>query len=184
METARNTPFTGDFTEVKNYYSELRRLLYNKVMTRYPQFLATPISYKDCIEADSWSKQEPNRRNQWYWTTEHAEYQRFFKRFDLAFKQGGKLVSLSYGVPTAHKTGLKINIIESTPIKVDKLGIKGFETMSYAAQIYAAMLGANEIRIMTPTSSKARAHYCSFGYKYVSNAHKPSLPDYCVLELK
>lgn len=184
MTTAREMDFTGDFQEVTQFYSELRRLLYKRVNQKYGQFQATPITQQDCHTADSWANEEPGRRNDWYWRNEYTGYQKVFKRFDIAFKQGGKLVSLSYGVPTAHSTGLKINLIESTPFKEDKLGVKGFELVSYSAQVYAAMLGANEIRIMRPTSPLVRSYYCSMGYEYVSTAHKPSLPDYCVMKLR
>ena len=184
MKSARETVFSGKFSEVAQFYSELRRLLYQEVNQRYSQFIASPISHRDCVEADSWSKVEPQLRNDWHWVVEYPGYRKCFKRFDIAFKQGGKLTSLSYGVPTAHNTGLKIDLIESTPFTADKLGIKGFELISYAAQVYAAMLGADEIRVMKPTSAKARDHYVSFGYEYVRQEHKPSLPDYCVMKLR
>lgn len=115
---------------------------------------------------------------------EYPAYQKLFKRFDIAFKQNGKLVSLSYGVPTAHNTGLKINLIESTPYKDDKLGMKSFELIAYSAQVYAAILGADEISIMRPTSERTRSYYGSYGFEYVGNSHKPSLPDYCVMKLR
>lgn len=184
MTTARDTIFSGDFGEVAQFYSELRRRLYKRASQKFSSFIATPISYRDCIQADSWAQEEPKRRNDWHWTAEHSGYQKAFKRFDIAFKQGQKLVSLSYGMPTAHSSGLKINLIESTPFKDDKLGFKGFELISYAAQVYAAMLGADEIRIMRPTSVKTRSYYEAQGYHYVSQVHKPSLPDYCVLKLR
>jgi len=184
MESARNTKFSGDFSEVKQFYSELRGILYKKVAQKYSQFKATPISFNDCKVADSWQKVEPQKRSDWHWCDAYPLYNKLFKRFDIAFKQSGKLVSLSYGIPTAHKTGLKVELIESTPFKSDKLGIKGFEVISYAAQVYATLLGADEIRIMKPTSLENRAHYCSYGYEYVSNEHKPSRPDYCVIKLR
>lgn len=184
METARDTEFNGDFKKVKLFYRELRKELYKDVQQRYGQFNATSISYNDCIIADSWRRIEPKRRSDWQWVIEHQGYQKSFKRFDIAFKQSGKLVSLSYGEPTQHKASLKVDLIESTPFKEDKLGVKAFEAISYAAQVYAAMLGADEIRIMKPTSPESRSYYCSFGYEYVSNSHKPSLPDYCVMKLR
>lgn len=109
---------------------------------------------------------------------------RLFKRFDIAFKSSGKLAGLAYGVPTAHKTGLKIDLIEATPIRDDKHGRKVFELISYSAQVYAAMLGADEIRIMKPTTASTRAYYESWGYDYVDNSEKPSRPDYCVMRLR
>ena len=184
MPSARETVFSGEFAEVREFYSELRRILYQRSTKQFPPFSATPISYRDCATADAWSKTAPQGRNDWNWTVEYPAYQKIFKRFDIAFKQGGKLVSLSYGIPTAHKTGLKVNLIESTPIVEDKLGVKAFELITYSAQVYAAMLGADEIRIMRPTSEKTRSYYGSYGYEYVSNKNKPSLPDYCVMRLR
>ena len=184
MATARETLFDGDFEKVKAFYSGLRRELYKDVQQRYRQFTASKITYNDCETAVAWAQAQPKRRNDWFWQVEYRGYQRSFKRFDIAFKQNSKLVSLAYGEPTKHKTGLKIDLIESTPFKEDKLGIAAFEVISYAAQVYAAMLGADEIRVMKPTSVKARSHYCSFGYEYVSNSHKLSLPDYCVMKLR
>ena len=70
------------------------------------------------------------------------------------------------------------------PFEEDKLGAKGFELIDYAAQVYAAMLGEDEIRIMRPTSEKARPYYGSYGFDYVSNEKKLSLPDYCVMKLR
>ena len=184
MTSARETVFSGEFAEVKEFYTELRKMLYKRVTQRYPSFYATPISHSDCVLADSWAKEDPRGRNDWFWTVEYPSYQKLFKRFDIAFKQNNKLVSLSYGIPTAHKTGLKVNLIESTPFKADKLGERGFEQIAYAAQVYAAMLGADEIRIMKPTSERTRSYYCSYGFEYVSNKNKPSLPDYCIMKLR
>lgn len=121
MKSARDTVFSGEFAEVKEFYEELRKILYQRTSKRFPPFYATPISHRDCITADSWAKSDPRGRNDWFWVAEYPSYQKFFKRFDIAFKQGGKLVSLSYGVPTAHNTGLKVNLIESTPFEDDKL---------------------------------------------------------------
>ena len=184
MTSARDRTFSGDFAEVVQYYSELRQLLYKTVNQKYLQFRATPISYSDCLIADSWSNIQPQRRSDWHWKAEYHGYRRAFKRFDIAFKQNQKLVSLSYGIPTAHSTGLKVNLIEATPFTKDKLAVRGFELISYAAQAYAAMLGADEIRIMQPTSPRVCSYYCSMGYEYVSQEHKPSLPAYCVMRLR
>ena len=184
MTNMRDTVFSTDFAEVREFYAELRRAIYPRASQRFPSFYATPISHRDCVIPDSWSDVDPRGRKDWFWVAEYAGYQKIFKRFDIAFKQSNKLVSLAYGVPTAHRTGLKVNIIESTPFKEDKLGEKGFELISFAAQVYAEILGANEIRIMKPTSEKARSHYSDHGYEYVGNERKPSVPDYCVMKLR
>ncbi len=59
MRSARETEFDGDFNKVKAFYAGLRAELYKDVRQRYGQFIAKPISYNDCVIADSWRKIEP-----------------------------------------------------------------------------------------------------------------------------
>lgn len=53
MRAARETAFSGEFAEVKEFYAELRVLLYKRTSQRFPSFYATPIAHADCQVADA-----------------------------------------------------------------------------------------------------------------------------------
>ncbi len=181
MANARNEDFSNlTFHQTVNYYRDLRAVLYNQLKSEYSQFNFNPISYSDAAQADSW---QGDSRNEWSWKSAYLIYQRKnrFKRFDLSIKNGISVCGLSYGMPT--KSKLKMDIIEATPYFHHKNNTKIFSLISQAAQYYALLLGANEVRIMNPLNEKLINHYCSYGYDYVQPG-KSRIGNYCSINVE
>ena len=86
-------------------------------------------------------------------------------------------------MPTQAKTKLKINIIEATPIEEHKKNTQIFELISTAAQYYAILLGADEVRIMNPLNADLSDYYATFGYNLVAPA-KGKIGTYYSLKLE
>lgn len=187
MGTARNTMFEGnEFSQVVRFYEQLRKEVYVHTETIDPQFKCLEISHSDAIKADTWQTINHTReRSQWSWLHAYKCYnsKSSFKRFDLCIKNGSNLVGLAYGMPTKSKGKLKIDIIESTPVKKDKLNCSIFEIISTGSQAYAALLGANEIRLMNPLNEELSKFYSRFGYERVEPAKK-NLGIYCSMRLE
>lgn len=140
----------------------------------------------DAIQADKWRHIDTNKgRNNWSWESAYRLYRRKsgFKRFDLSVKSGANVTGLSYGEPSQAKTKLKIDIVEATPFKKHKQNTQIFDVISTAAQFYAVLLGADEVRIMNPLNDDLVNYYCSFGYDYVT-PKKTKLGVYCSMKVE
>ncbi len=185
MTTARETKFSGNYKEVQDYYRDLRSFVFAQTLEAYPDnsLSANSIRLIDAMTADAWAEEEPEKRNYWSWVDAFHYYNKQAKRFDLCISRSGELVGLSYGIPTAHKSKLKIELVEGTPFSLHKGGLKVFNVVSTAAQIYALLLGADEVRVMNPVNDRVRDFYCSLGYAYVK-PKKTSLIPYCTIKVE
>lgn len=187
MEIAKDKIFSDlSFKEVITYYSDLRKILYDELNEIYPWFRCGSIGHSDAIQADKWRLLDKNSaRTEWRWVDAYSIYNRksAFKRFDLCIRNGNNVVGLSYGLPTVSKSSLKIDIIEATPYEQHKKDVRVFELVSRAAQYYAVLLGADEVRIINPLSKYLANYYCSFGYEYVEPKAK-RLGVYCSMKIE
>lgn len=186
MPSARETDFSNmSFRETVGFYNKLRQMMYNEMNMLYGGFHSSAITLSLAQEADNWANTTHTvSRQMWQWVDAYSYYsdKKRFKRFDLAVRNGGHLVGLAYGRPSKVKTQLKIDLIESTPIAAHKQGFRIFELISECAQIYADLLGADEIRIMKPVNADVAKFYCKYGYELVEPAKK-RFPVYCSLKL-
>lgn len=183
MSGARSKDFSNHtFLETKQYYNELRKVLYDQLKEDFVGFNFTPITFADAVQADAW---KGKGRDEWSWKAAYEVYQRksSFKRFDLCIKHAGFVSGLTYGMPTQTKTKLKVDIIESTPFREHKNNQKIFEIISTAAQYYAVLLGADEVRIMNPLNDDLVKYYCSYGYEFVEPVKK-KLGTYCSMKIE
>ncbi len=187
MQSVKNTTLDGnDFAQVVRFYERLRKEIYKHTESIHPQFKCYEIKHSDATIADTWrSVNHTKERSQWSWKYAYQCYnsKSSFKRFDLCIKNGAHPIGLAYGMPTKSKGKLKIDIIESTPIKEHKLNNSVFEIISTGAQAYAALLGANEIRIMNPLNEALSNFYNRFGYERVEPSRK-KLGVYCSMKLE
>lgn len=186
MSIARNSKSSGlNFRDTVEFYNKLRERMYQVVKADWPGFQISSINLNNVRQADSWASSDFKERKVWSWLDAYNVYRSKsnFKRFDVSVTCGGETIGLSYGLPTRHKTKLKVDIIEATPIKEHKRGIQVFEIISECAQIYATLLGADEVRIMNPLNARLTAYYCSHGYELVMPA-KHSLGIYCAMKIE
>lgn len=187
MQSAREMDFSAmEFREVTKFYRELRGLLYSDLAANFPGLQFGSITEQDAAVADTWDSIDPNKGRDllnWKAAFKHYTAKTRFKRFDLRIKNGGNLVGLSYGMPSKVKTQLKIDLIESTPISLHKGNTKALEVITYAAQMYGILLGADEIRIMRPINRTVIDLYERYGFDFVESQCKRT-PHYCSMKLE
>ncbi len=178
------------YSETIDYYRQLRNLCYQHTLNEHKNSLSAftldEISFGAAQMADGWKKTTENvyreHRSKWSWVVMCNNYCNQPKRFDIAVWQGGQLCGLSYGVPTKRKTKLRLELIEASPLTNNPLRRQITTIITSSAINYAMLLGANELRMMSPANEKVVKYYKSFGYKPVRN--RLGLTEYTSLELE
>ena len=61
------------------------------------------------------------------------------------------------------KAELKVNILEGTPYETHKKAARILERIWKSTQIYADLLGADEVRTIRPANQGLANYYCSYG---------------------
>lgn len=106
------------------------------------------------------------RKVDWDWFAGYNDLQyRYPKRFELAIWHHGVLVNVTFGRPTYHGAGLRLDFIEASP---EKQRIRVVPIVVVAATAYAEAIGASEVRIMKPINEDVKAYYARLGFTYVS----------------
>ncbi len=143
-----------DHQETEQKFLTLRKLTYSATMDEFPDIEVKGISYTDAVEADRWKNfpKQGNRpqRGDWEWTKEFPYYQNRPNRFEISLRKGGVLCALSYGQLSKKGTRMRMNLIESTPIRPTPLGIRALPVLAYAAAIFADISGADELWVIDP----------------------------------
>ena len=125
--------------------------------------------------ARTWSE-SGTRRVDWDWFEGYGSFGfRYPKRFELAIWQNNELLSLTLGRPTYNGTAVRLDFIEAAPAKPKD--IKVFGITLFAMIAYAALLGAEAIRVMHPINDAVKQYYASLGLIYVAKG------DYLTLRL-
>lgn len=130
------------------------------------------------VQCKRWAL-DPTRRVDWSWGTGIRQYAfRHPKRFELAIWYRSLLCGLSLGRPTWSGSRLRLDFIEAAPVNTPLTGHIFIITLK-AAEAYADIIGAQEIRVMHPINSRVRNYYESFGFTYVGGKQ-----DYCTKVLR
>lgn len=66
---------------------------------------------------------------------------------------------------------LRLDFIEARP-KNNHLKGRVVPTVISVAELYGAIIGASQLRIMNPVNSKLIDYYSSFGYRYIKESIK------------
>lgn len=143
--------------QAENKYKDLRKIAYEVAMDEFSEIEISGISYLDALEADRWKKiqNEGNRlqRASWSWAKEYPFYQKRPNRFEVSVKKDGILGGICFGQLSRNGTNMRMNIIESTPIRPTPLGMRALPIISYTAAIFAKVVGADEVWVIDPLPS-------------------------------
>ncbi len=105
----------------------------------------------------------PQRIKLWDWPSTYLSWKvQYPKRFEAAAWKGSKLVGFSLGRPTYAGTGLRLDFIEKAP----QTNVPLLDSTYVALRAYAALIGANHIKIMHPVNEAVRDYYVSKGFAY------------------
>lgn len=113
------------------------------------------------------------RRVDWPWMKSVGNYAWLNpKRFELAIWYKGVFLSgLALGRPTWSNNKLRLDFIEGSPEKHALSGLV-FDITVIAAEMYADVIGASQLRIMNPINEKVRNHYLSSNRGFSYNKHE------------
>ena len=152
------------YQEAMEFYAALREKSWQLAMTKLEGISLMPISFRAAQIADQW-KLKTRHPAVWNWVDAHGYYAKKVKRFEVSAWCQGELQGLSYGIPTQRsKDTLKLELVEGSPIRDRNVVNRIFPIIHVAAQAYALMLGADEIRITNPVNESVARHYESYGF--------------------
>lgn len=144
----------SDRMAAQERYRAFRQATYQYVAQQFPELSIGAISHIDAMSADHWknisSENARKNRSTWNWASEYAAYQRIPSRFEVSVKTCGELGALCYGQPSAAGSRLRLNLIESTPIRPTPLGMRAFPVIALAAATFAEIIGATELWVLDP----------------------------------
>ncbi len=125
----------------------------------------------------------PERKVDFNWDNDYKIFKkRYPKRFELAIWYQGRLESLSLGRPSFNNSRVRLELIERVAVNSMLKG-RAFLITELALIAYANLLGAGEVRIMSPINHDVRDFYIRRGYNYVPSTGARHFPDYCVRKL-
>lgn len=163
-----------DHSLTENKYKLFRNTTYEIVMEEFPGITARGINLRTAYLADSWSEiSDPNaRRNRgkWEWAKEFPYYQNRPNRFEISLWKGNELGALCYGVTSVRGTRVRMNLIESTPIRPSPLGMKALPALSFSAIAFANLVGAEELWVLDPDPYLER-YYEKAGFSSMTTYH-------------
>ena len=90
------------------------------------------------------------KRSSWSWAKEYPYYQRRPNRFEVTLKKGGILGAICFGQLSKHGNNVRMNLIESTPIRPSVLGRKALPILSHVSAVFAQAVEAKEIWVVDP----------------------------------
>lgn len=153
--------------DAENRYDAIRKAMLRAAMQHLPATAGLELRLIDAVAltvTKEWAL-SGLRKVDWDWFAGYRDLQyRYPKRFELAIWHNGALVNLTFGRPTYHGAGLRLDFIEASP---DKKRIKTVPIVVVAALAYAKAIGANEVRIMKPINDEVKAYYERFGFTFV-----------------
>ncbi|WP_156804575.1 hypothetical protein [Gallaecimonas xiamenensis] len=156
-----------DHAQAESKFKKLREIAYEITMEDFPEVQVSGVSYLDALEADRWkeSSREQGRpqRSSWQWSKEYPHYLTRPNRFEITVRRGGILGGICLGQLSKHGQNLRLNLIESTPLRPTPLGLRALPIISYTAAVFADIVGAKELWVIDPLPA-LEGLYCSEGF--------------------
>jgi hypothetical protein len=124
---------------------------------------ASTITGRALIASKRWER-SMLRQVDWDWFDGYDAFKfRYPKRVEMALWDTNQLIGLSLGRPTYNGTALRLDFVEASPLDLgQRPSIVEFVLLGY--EVYARLMNAQEVRIMSPVNNKVRSYYQRFGY--------------------
>ncbi len=163
-----------DHLKAEERYKAYRELVYENTMSEFPGVTVKGIEFVDCVTADKWKNLESvsNRpySSTWEWTKEYPFYKNRPKRFEISLWGKGILCALCYGQISKHGPSVRMNLIESIPLRPSPLGRKALPVLAFSAASFADVVGATELWVLDPDPNLERT-YMKEGFGHVERYH-------------
>jgi len=144
-----------DHTKTEKKFRAVRNIVFEEIESTF-NIQARGITLRECNTANNWENlSNPEFRNErggWNWADLYSAYQNKPNRFEIALLSGEVLCALAYGQTSRAGSRLRLDFIESTPVRPSPLGRRALPILSAAATIFAEISGADEIWVVEPFS--------------------------------
>jgi hypothetical protein len=162
--------------EAEDRYESFRKLSREKILESLPYadrklIKLEGITASAISVAKTWSSYQSRAVN-WDWGFGYQAYSRRYpKRFELATWYGSVLAGLALGRPSYMGSHLRLDFVEALP---EKNPLKGriVPIAISVAELYGAIIGASQLRIIDPIHTNLIDYYTSFGYTYIKHGTK------------
>lgn len=143
-----------DHIEAEKRYQAYRELVYENAMLEFPGVVVKGIDFIDCVAADNWKNMPMSfartYRGTWEWAKEYSFYRNRPNRFEISLWSQGNLCALCYGQTSKNGTKVRMNLIESIPIRPSPLGRRALPILAFSAATFADIVGATELWVLDP----------------------------------
>jgi len=144
----------SEYIDAENRYQAYRELVYENTMLEFPGIEVKGIEFINCVTADNWKNLPiPSARayrGTWEWTKEYPFYRNRPNRFEISLWFKGNLCALCYGQTSKRGTKVRMNLIESIPIRPSPLGRRALPILAFSAATFADIVGATELWVLDP----------------------------------
>jgi len=169
-----STPKRSDHLEAEEKYKAYRELVYENTMLEFPGVIVKEIEFADCVIADAWKNLASfsNRPYSatWEWTKEYPFYRNRPNRFEISLWSEGVLCALCYGQISKNGSNVRMNLIESIPLRPSPLGRKALPVLAFSAASFADVVGATELWVLDPDPNLERT-YMNEGFGHIERYH-------------
>lgn len=167
-----------DHSQAEQRYREYRKIAHEVTQEEFPGTRISGVTYSDVLEADRWkslaSSGARSIRADWYWSKEYPHYLNRPNRFELTVKRGGVLCAICLGQLSKNGTNVRMNLIESTPVRPSPLQMRALPIISFAASVFADIVGADELWVIDPKPALEDL-YKEEGFGYREVYHGPRM---------
>ncbi|MCE2027308.1 hypothetical protein [Sessilibacter corallicola] len=163
-----------DHIRVEEKFKSIRNITYDEVMSEFPGTVVKGIDLRTAHLADSWSSiRIPSarlNRSSWEWVKEYPYYQNRPNRFEISLWRDNILCALCYGQTSVSGTRVRMNLIESTPIRPSPLRSRALPIIAFSAAVFADIVGADELWVLDP-DPKLEGLYIKEGFSSRATYH-------------
>lgn len=159
-------PTRQDHASTEQKYKLIREIVFEEIEKEFP-IQARPITLNECYKANRWETltdaDAREKRGGWDWAELYRSYKNKPNRFEMALLSGGNLGALAYGQTSRAGSKVRLDFIESTPVRPSPLGRRALPILSLAATMFANITGAEEIWVIEPIPN-LEDYYKSVGF--------------------
>lgn len=157
------------YQETRIHYQNIRDASYRLTRSIIGEHVRVEgINFLTAELADNWHRALPEHHRpfvaSWSWSRALRRYRCEPSRFEISVWSGANLCGLALGKTSEHKKRVRLDLVESTPVRPSPLNMAVFQVISIAASFYGRAIGAEEVCLLDPVNDHVSNYYQKFGY--------------------